>query len=201
MVYFTSDLHLGHTNVIKFQNRAFKDVEEMNKTLITNYNAVVNRNDICYILGDIAHHTPITTVNEMISKLNGKKFLIRGNHDKNYDESLFSGIYDVYETSFSIKDFNRHFVLMHYPLLSWHRANAGAIHLHGHIHSDGSYNKKNYDKHIFRYDVGVDANNYYPVSVEQIFNHFKDILDSPLEIHGIESDFDIYENSIDLSCK
>ena len=193
MIYFTSDMHLGHENVIKFQNRPFSDVEEMNKLLISNYNSLVQRNDICYILGDIAHHIPVEKTNELISKLNGNKFLIKGNHDKNYDESLFSGIYNLCETSFSYKDFHRFFVLMHYPLLSWHKANAGAIHLHGHIHSDGSYNKKNYEKHIFRYDVGVDANNFFPVSIEQIYNFFKDIIDDPLEIHGIESDYDIYE--------
>ena len=194
MIYFTSDFHLGHENVIKFQNRPFSNVEEMNKVLIINYNSLVKKEDICYILGDIAHHIPVEKTNELISKLNGKKFLIKGNHDKNYDESLFSGIYDLCEKSFSHKDFHRFFVLMHYPLLSWHKANSGAIHLHGHIHSDGSYNKKNYEKHIFRYDVGVDANNYFPVSIEQIYNFFKDIIDDPLEIHGIESDFDVYED-------
>lgn len=188
MIYFTSDLHLGHLAIINMQNRPFKDVNEMNKTLINNYNSCVKNNDVCYILGDISHHLEVEETNEIIKKLNGKKILIKGNHDKAYDEALFDGVYDLFSTSLSIGNYNRLFVMMHYPMLSWSRANAGSIHLHGHIHSDGSYNAKNRDKHILRYDVGVDANNYYPVSVAQVFDYLKDVLDTPLKIHQLEEE-------------
>ena len=77
MIYFTSDLHLGHHGIIGMQNQSFKNVEEMNHILIGNYNSVVHKNDTVYILGDISHHMPIEQVNELIGKMNGKKILIK----------------------------------------------------------------------------------------------------------------------------
>ena len=67
MIYFTSDLHLGHRGIIRMQDRPFADLEEMNRVLIYNYNAVVGKDDIVYILGDIAHHLPVEAANEMIT--------------------------------------------------------------------------------------------------------------------------------------
>ena len=74
-------------------------IEEMNEAIIQNFNACVKKNDIVYILGDIAHRTPVDDVNQMIARLNGKKFLCKGNHDKKYDATLFEGIYDFLEIS------------------------------------------------------------------------------------------------------
>lgn len=72
MIYFTSDLHLGHRGIIEMQNRPFKNVEEMNRVIVDNYNEVVHKNDTVYFLGDISHHMPIDRVNEFrpIIKLN-----------------------------------------------------------------------------------------------------------------------------------
>lgn len=56
MIYFTSDLHLGHRGIIEMQNRPFKNVEEMNRVLLNNYNVLVQMKDTVYILGDICHH-------------------------------------------------------------------------------------------------------------------------------------------------
>ena len=68
MVYFTSDLHLGHCGIIGMQNRPFAEVEEMNRVLIDNYNAVVQKNDTVYILGDISHHMHVEQTNELLIK-------------------------------------------------------------------------------------------------------------------------------------
>ena len=76
MIYFTADLHLGHPAAIKFGNRPFENVEEMDKTLISNFNSIVKPNDTVYILGDIAYRLPVEKTNELIKKLNGKKILI-----------------------------------------------------------------------------------------------------------------------------
>jgi len=129
-------MHLGHRGIIKMQKRPFENVQEMNQILIQNYNAVVNKKDTVYILGDISHHLPIDEANQLIGKLNGKK------------------------------------VLMHYPMLSWPKKNSGSIQLHGHIHAQEEYNLQNREEGIRRYDVGVDANYYLPVSVRQIVEFF-----------------------------
>ena len=81
--YVTSDLHFGHTNIIEYENRPFKDVEQMNNYLIEIWNEKVKVDDIVYILGDFSWYNGIKT-NEILEKLNGQKILIRGNHDSNF---------------------------------------------------------------------------------------------------------------------
>ena len=66
-----------------------------------------------------------------------------------------------------------YFALMYYPMLSWPKKNSGSIQLHGHIHAHEEYNLQNKADGIRRYDVGVDANNYYPVLVKQIIEFFE----------------------------
>jgi len=164
MIFFTSDLHLGHEAVIRMQNRPFANADEMNRVLIENYNSVVNTNDTVYLLGDICFRIGVEKANELIALLKGKKYLIRGNHDKKYDENLFEEVRDF----MTISAEGLHISLMHYPMLSWPRSQYGSIMLHGHVHADESYNLSNRDAGIKRYDVGVDANGYMPVSIKQI---------------------------------
>lgn len=116
MVYFTSDLHFGHSGIIAMQDRPFSDVEEMNRVLLRNYNSYVHKNDTVYILGDICHHLPMDRANDLIGRMNGKKILIRGNHDKKYDEGLFEEITDFKTVSLN----GTYFALMlspHHPSL------------------------------------------------------------------------------------
>lgn len=164
MIWFTSDLHLNHRAVVDMCGRPFESVEEMTDILIRNFNERVKKDDTVYILGDIAHRTPVTEVNNYISRLNGKKILCKGNHDKRYDTSLFEGIYDFLEIAVHGVNIS----LMHYPMMSWPKSRHESIHLHGHIHSNGEYNLQQRKEGIFRYDVGVDANNFFPVSIEEI---------------------------------
>lgn len=79
--FFTSDLHLGHQNIIKYCSRPFGSVEEMNETLISNYNEMVSESDWVYFLGDICMGKIAETL-PLVSRLNGKKVLIAGNHDR-----------------------------------------------------------------------------------------------------------------------
>lgn len=161
-------MHFGHRGIITMQNRPFSSVEEMNTVLLNNYNSVVKANDTVYILGDIAHHTGVETANEFISHLKGRKYLVKGNHDKGYDFSLFEGVADFMTESLN----GKYFALMHYPMLSWPKMNSGSYQLHGHIHADMDYNIRNRAEGILRYDVGVDANGYFPVSIYQIIDFF-----------------------------
>ncbi len=169
MVYFTSDLHFGHRGIIEMQNRPFENVQQMNQVLLQNYNAVVGRQDTVYILGDISHHLTLDSANEWIGKLNGRKILVKGNHDKEYKRELFEEICDFKTVSLN----GNYFALMHYPMLSWPKKNSGSIQLHGHIHAGEEYNLQNLADGIRRYDVGVDANDYYPVSIKKILKFFE----------------------------
>lgn len=182
MIYFTSDLHLGHTNIIKYNNRPFKTVDEMDNVLINNWNNIVTNKDIIYVLGDLTMRVDNNEITNYLNRLNGKEiYLLKGNHDYFLDNPLnIDGVLDnnisIYYGYAEIKYNHRKFILCHYPILDWNGKNHGSIHLHGHIHSIGmKYNLDNKNKGQLRYDVGVDANNFMPVSIDQIIKYFNGV--------------------------
>lgn len=157
--FFTSDLHFGHANVIKFCNRPFKNVTDMNKHIIDKWNKQVKSQDIVYLLGDIFWNTvPKKEVRETIEKLNGNIHLIIGNHDRlTVTQAINLGFKSAcYEQQIKIKK-NRA-ILSHYPYkytkfqsfiayikrgfkkskvrnLHLRPENRGLLLLHGHTHS------------------------------------------------------------------
>ncbi len=172
MIYFTSDLHFYHGNVIGYCNRPFDGFMSMNNTLVANWNNTVNTQDEVYILGDITMRGP-DIVNKLMPTLHGKKFLVRGNHDifsrkQSFNAENFEFVKDYHSFNYQTKGKNHMLCLMHYPLLSWNHSMRGSIHLHGHIHSSPEYNEENIRNGILRFDVGVDAHNYCPISMETI---------------------------------
>lgn len=175
MIYFTSDLHFEHENIIRLCSRPFRDATEMNNILIYNWNNVVRDNDIVYILGDITMNKDPEIARKYLERMTGKKTLIQGNHDyfvKNYRAHNF----DFFEEVTFYKEINynkQRFVLMHYPLLDWNHMYRGSYMLHGHMHNKEIYNYNNKISGIKRYDVGVDANNFTPVSIDKIMGYFK----------------------------
>lgn len=172
MIYFTSDLHFYHKNVIKHVNRPFHSVEEMNEKLIKNWNNRIKSEDEVYILGDFTMKgTEYAT--DILRKLKGKKYLIKGNHDnfvnqETFDNSLFEWVKDYFELQYN----NQSFIMFHYPIEEWNHFFRGAIHLHGHQHNSPEYNILNEEKGLKKYDVGVDANYMKPVSIEEIIEFF-----------------------------
>ncbi len=168
MIYFSSDLHLGHNAVISMNKRPFENIEEMNRTIIMNFNGRVHKDDTLYLLGDICFRIPVEEANRLISRIKGKKILIKGNHDKNYDLSLFEAVYDFLEINCAGHSIS----LMHYPMVEWPKSRHGSIHLHGHQHNSPEYNVQQRNLDILRYDVGVDANYFFPVSLSEVFKFF-----------------------------
>ncbi len=99
-IWFTSDTHYYHSNIIKYCNRPYKDVEEMNEALIRNFNAVVRPEDTVYHLGDFGF-SHVDKLKYILSRLNGNKVLIYGNHDK-----VIRGASGAFQSSFNfIKDY------------------------------------------------------------------------------------------------
>jgi calcineurin-like phosphoesterase family protein len=168
MVYFTADLHFGHANVIRYCNRPYATAYEMNEALIRNWNRTVHRDDDVYILGDVTMK-PAAEAHRYISALNGRKYLIRGNHDR------FINKYEPYAADFVwVKDYevlhygDRHFVLFHYPIAEWYGFFRGTTHLYGHVHNAEAANERMKSLTGFAYNVGVDCNDYRPVSIRDI---------------------------------
>lgn len=154
-VFFTSDLHFGHTNIIKYCDRPFADVHEMNKAMTERWNEVVRPQDTIYVLGDFAMKNDSE---KYFNKLNGDKILIRGNHDGKKTLSLkWSSIHDLLD----IKIENQHIVLCHYAMRVWNKSHNGSWMLYGHSHNKlpGIENSM---------DVGVDGNYFYPWRFEEI---------------------------------
>lgn len=170
MIFFTSDLHFYHEKIIYHCRRPFTDVQEMNEKLIHNWNRTVGPDDEVYILGDVTMKGPEQAF-AILSRLSGRKYLIRGNHDYFVDNPawdnylwMFQWVKDYHELIWN----NQKFVLFHYPISEWASFRKGAVHLHGHQHNSAVYNYQQKQAGIRRYDVGVDANDFSPVSVEQI---------------------------------
>ena len=93
--FITSDLHLGHSNIISLCNRPFRDVEEMNDTIINNWNSVVKSGDTVYVLGDFSFKGK--GVHDYLNRLNGDIILIKGNHDKSFKHKRIISFHDYLE--------------------------------------------------------------------------------------------------------
>jgi calcineurin-like phosphoesterase family protein len=168
MVYFTADLHFGHGNIIRHCNRPFASVDEMDAALARNWNAAVSPRDEIYILGDLTM-APAAKAHEILSSLNGRKYFIRGNHDrflKNFEP--FAEDFVWVKDYFVLKYGGRDFVLFHYPIAEWAGFFRGAIHLYGHIHNAPGSVARMDTRGGLAFNVGVDVNGFKPVSIDEI---------------------------------
>ncbi|WP_455490311.1 metallophosphoesterase [Granulicatella sp.] len=170
MQYFIADTHFFHDNIILNCDRPFANVEEMNKTIIANWNATVNKNDEVYVLGDMFFRADdIKEINNTLKQLNGIKYLIYGNHDDyinhpDFDTSAFIFIKSYY----TFKQNKRKFILFHYPILEWEGKKQGSILLYGHVHNDNpDYYANVLGKNAF--NVGADMIDFRPISIQEIF--------------------------------
>lgn len=166
--YFISDLHFYHKNIIKFEGRPFDSVEDMNNKLIENWNSTVKKNDDIYILGDFSFGNQKLTL-ELLQKLNGKKFLIRGNHDHVIDKnpriySEFEWVKDYYVLKYN----NLKFILFHFPIQVWNCQHYGSIHLYGHVHGNTKTNHPMILNLKNSFNVSADVLNFSPINIDDI---------------------------------
>lgn len=164
-IWFISDTHFGHSNIIKYSNRPFASVHEMNEVLITNWNALVKPNDVVWHLGDFAF-MPSNKFNNLIDRLNGKINIVLGNHDKAITKNKCLNTTKISIQNYAeLKVNNNLIVMFHYGQRVWNKSHHGSIHLYGHSH--GSLPP--YGKSV---DVGVDCkeitHEYRPISLEEI---------------------------------
>lgn len=183
-LFFTSDLHFGHKNVIKYCNRPFASVEEMDESIIENWNKTVSKKDIVYVIGDFSFHRPEKTL-EIFHRLNGHEIhLIAGNHDKRIKQAkaAFTSCENLKEIKLMDRDAygeKQHIVLCHYPMITWNKSHYGSWMLHGHCH--GSLKD---DRTSLRLDVGVDVWNFTPISFDFIKSAMKLKKFEPVDHHG-----------------
>ncbi len=166
-IYFTSDHHFGHKNIIKFSERPFKDVDEMDEFMIQKWNEKVTPEDEVYHLGDVGLNSP-GKLRKILDRLNGKIYLINGNHEKSAQacHSRFEWIKDYYELVIKDETFKKGqqlIVLSHYAMRVWNASHWGTYQLYGHSH--GNLPR---DPNALSFDVGVDCHDFAPISYEEV---------------------------------
>ncbi len=186
-IYFTSDWHVGHANVLVFDQRPFRDLDHMHSVLVNNYNATVGADDTCYFLGDMGL-SKTEVVASVVARLQGTRILILGNHDRGRAAMLRAG-FDAVMNMAALEVAGSLVTMTHCPLRgvwredcssmrgaaegdNWHGESRhtaysvpdfGQFHLHGHTHKppEGRILGR-------QWDVGVRANNYRPVSLSAV---------------------------------
>ncbi|MBQ4545882.1 MAG: metallophosphoesterase [Oscillospiraceae bacterium] len=180
-VFFTGDLHFGHENVIAFDDRPFKSVEDMDAELIKRWNAKVGKDDLVYVLGDMIWKTRNNDAHKIIKSLNGRIILIKGNHDgfliNSKVKEALADVKDYDDICVTLEDGTvRRCILSHYfiPMYNGHRNKAIHLHAHSHCSKEAIYevefanylNKIGCKNEI--YNVGCMYWNYEPVTLDEI---------------------------------
>lgn len=207
--FFSSDQHFGHTNVIGYCNRPFANIQQMNDTLISNWNDIVTNEDHIYVLGDFS--MSINSMVEITPKLNGTKYLIPGNHDICHSYHKKSRIlekrenqikryedmgWNVLQEQETILIYGVKFNVCHHPIemvteyddkyKKWRPIDDGRPLLCGHIHQH--WKTKRTAQGTLMINVGVDVWDFKPVSQKQISNLYLDSMglldDNGLRIDG-----------------
>lgn len=155
MIWFTADTHFNHKNIIKYCNRPYKTVEEMNEDIIKNWADNIKDEDLVYHLGDFG----FGNLSNILDKLTGKIYLVKGSHDKNTFQykHKFAAISPLMEINVE----KTSIILCHYAMRVWSKSHYNSWHLYGHSHGMLAPTGKSWD-------VGVDNNGFKPVSFEQI---------------------------------
>lgn len=183
-LFFTSDLHFGHARIIEYCKRPYSSVEQMDRVLIDNWNDTISVDDTIVIAGDFCLSGK-QAWSTYLNKLNGIKILVEGNHDHGIPDGYFRHISPLLNLEVFDQDIRKtqRITVCHYPMLSWHQSHKGAWQLFGHWHGESLLSPEKKDIFGFieeeqrqlskintdrQYDVGVDNNNYYPISYSMI---------------------------------
>ena len=174
---YIGDWHYGHANCLHFDNRPFKNIDEMNQVLIANWNNVTSNDDTVYVLGDMFWCGAKEAV-EVLNQLNGQKILIKGNHDRCHDVDFKKKFVRIDEYM-EIKDEEHNVVLCHYPIPCFKNHFYGWYHLYAHVHTSFEYNMMEHNKYLMKelydrpcnmYNVGAMMSymNYTPQTLTDI---------------------------------
>lgn len=173
-LFFTADTHFFHKNIIAYCDRPYTNSYKMNEDLIKKWNEKIPENATVFHMGDVAMTAIPKVLNDLLHRLNGTKYLVIGNHEKNvlqreYLREHWKGIHDVIEITIKDEEIEREqrIFMCHYPMIVWNESHRGSWQLFGHVH--GGLSNKGIIKHNpAQMDVGVDTNNYTPYSYQEI---------------------------------
>lgn len=183
-IFFTADTHFGHENAIKFDNRPFDSVEEMDEELIRRWNQKVGKGDLVYVLGDMIWKTRNDDAPTLIKRLNGQIILIKGNHDRFLHnakaKNALAGVKDYDDICVTLEDgTTRRVIISHFYMPFYVGYRYQAIHLHGHSHGSEECMQEELIKRTLAangfvtraYNVGCMHWNYEPVTLDEILRY------------------------------
>lgn len=177
MDWFTSDTHFGHAKVLLYDNRPFTSIEQHDEVLIEKWNYNVKPTHTVYHVGDVGWSNKVIDYEKLLSRLNGHKFLITGNHDQVAAKAKgWSGVYPYKE----IKINKQHIVLFHYRMVVWNNSHYGSWALHGHSH--GTLPVILTAKTL---DVGTMLWNYRPINFDEVKAEMDKRTFEPVDHHGM----------------
>ena len=168
MIYFTADLHFNHDKEFIWKARGYSSVEEMNEDLINKICTTLDEGDELWVLGDLVMGD-INSAAAVLSRIPYSVHFLVGNHDTLRRINLYESLgWTNHERAIQVTDGNWNFYLSHYPTITTNyddeQKYIPLINLHGHTH----YKDKFYNDNPYIYNVGVDSQNGYPVSIDKI---------------------------------
>lgn len=171
MIFYTSDLHFGHQNVIRFDNRPFDTVSEMDYTLIRLWNSRVREEDTVYIVGDFAYRNE-RPAEWYLRQLPGKKHLIVGNHDsKLFENPVAVSYFESIEKMAHVMDGKTPICLCHFPICEWNGYWKGHLHIYGHIHNRRGDTFQIMKGREGALNAGCMINHYMPVPLNELIKN------------------------------
>jgi calcineurin-like phosphoesterase family protein len=179
-VWFTSDLHLGHANIIRYCHRPFDDVDHMDAEIIGRWNARVSQGDTVFVVGDFSLSDDRARIQAWRDRLLGRVVLVRGNHDRRRGFSVFDDVVDLARVRVhgsALVD-TQLLILCHYGLDVWEESHKGSWHLHGHSHGTLPPGPRR------RLDVGVDTHDFAPWSFTEVSAVLASKPFVPVDAHG-----------------
>ena len=159
--FFIADTHFGHERIIGICNRPFENAEEMKEKMIQKWNNKVSNEDTVYILGDFSFKLSKQEAIEILNSLNGKKVLIKGNHDKFVGQKDFDKCFEKVCDMIQVTEDKLQLILCHYPIIDYAGMYYGAKMIYGHIHNK-------YIPHKNMYCVSAECINYEPVTWQEL---------------------------------
>ena len=176
MIYFTSDWHFNHDKDFIWKKRGYNSVEEMNDDLINKICSTLDEGDELWVLGDLVMGD-INKAAAVLSRIPYSVHFLVGNHDTIRRVNLYDSLGWInHERAIQVTDGNWDFYLSHYPTVTMNyddvKKHHPLINLHGHTH----YQNKFYNDNPYMYNVGVDSQNGYPVSIDKIKADIKEKL-------------------------
>lgn len=156
-IFFIADTHFGSDAVRRYENRPFATVEEMDRVMTERWNSVVSPDDEVWHLGDFGAEG---AVGDVLSRLNGTVYFVRGNHDEDSNEAYRrAGFREVYDLPVLFKEF---FILSHHPL--YVSSNMPYANIFGHVHANPAY--RDYSPHHFC--VSAERIDYTPIEFQKM---------------------------------